>query len=99
VGCWKSPAAQRAAQMADQEEQLARVMEQTRRRLDGEQVPAQEKVYSLFERHTQLFQRGEQRRLTAEAKNFLSVKKGYWADNSQHRCNRVPKRFTARCYS
>jgi len=29
--------------------------------LEGEQVPADEKVYSIFEDHTQLIKRGEQR--------------------------------------
>lgn len=39
-----------------------KVMDQTRRRvLDGEQVPVDEKVYSIFEDHTQLIKRGKQR--------------------------------------
>jgi IS5 family transposase len=39
-----------------------KVIDQTRRRvLDGEQVPADEKVYSIFEDHTQLIKRGKQR--------------------------------------
>jgi IS5 family transposase len=39
-----------------------KVITQTRRRvLDGEQVPADEKVYSIFEDHTQLIKRGKQR--------------------------------------
>jgi IS5 family transposase len=39
-----------------------KVMNQTRRRvLEGEQVPAEEKVYSIFEPHTDLIKRGKQR--------------------------------------
>ncbi|MGO9261178.1 MAG: transposase [Bryobacteraceae bacterium] len=39
-----------------------KVMDQTRRRvLDGEQVPVDEKVYSIFEDHTQSIKRGKQR--------------------------------------
>jgi IS5 family transposase len=39
-----------------------KVIDQTRRRvLDGEQVPADEKVYSIFEDHTDLIKRGKQR--------------------------------------
>jgi len=39
-----------------------KVSDQTRRRvLDGEQVPVDEKVYSIFEDHTQLIKRGKQR--------------------------------------
>jgi IS5 family transposase len=39
-----------------------KVISQTRRRvLDGEQVPGDEKVYSIFEDHTQLIKRGKQR--------------------------------------
>jgi transposase, IS5 family len=39
-----------------------KVIGQTRRRvLDGEQVPVDEKVYSIFEDHTQLIKRGKQR--------------------------------------
>jgi transposase, IS5 family len=37
-----------------------RVLNQTRRRvLEGEQVPAQEKIYSIFESHTDLIKRGK----------------------------------------
>ena len=40
-----------------------KVINQTRRRvLDGEQVPADQKVYSIFEDHTQLIKRGKQRK-------------------------------------
>lgn len=40
-----------------------KVVDQTRRRvLDGEQVPTDEKVYSIFEDHTHLIKRGKQRR-------------------------------------
>ena len=39
-----------------------KVIHQTRRRvLDGEQVPPDEKVYSIFESHTHLIKRGKQR--------------------------------------
>jgi transposase, IS5 family len=39
-----------------------KVIDQARRRvLDGEQVPAEEKVYSIFEDHTHLIKRGKQR--------------------------------------
>jgi IS5 family transposase len=39
-----------------------KVIDQTRRRvLEGEQVPVDEKVYSIFEDHTQLIKRGKQR--------------------------------------
>jgi transposase, IS5 family len=39
-----------------------KVIDQTRRRvLDGQQVPAEEKVYSIFEDHTDLIKRGKQR--------------------------------------
>jgi IS5 family transposase len=39
-----------------------KVIDQTRRRvLDGEPVPVDEKVYSIFEDHTQLIKRGKQR--------------------------------------
>ena len=39
-----------------------KVIDQTRRRvLDGEQVPPDEKVYSIFESHTHLIKRGKQR--------------------------------------
>src|ERR1022692_2534225 len=39
-----------------------KVINQTRRRvLDGEQVPPDEKVYSIFESHTHLIKRGKQR--------------------------------------
>ena len=40
-----------------------RVLDQTRRRvIDREQVPAEEKVYSIFESHTDLIKRGKVRR-------------------------------------
>ena len=40
-----------------------RVMDQTRRRvMAGEQVPAEEKVYSIFESHTDLIKRGKVRK-------------------------------------
>jgi transposase, IS5 family len=40
-----------------------RVVDQTRRRvIDGEQVPAEEKVYSIFESHTDLIKRGKARK-------------------------------------
>ncbi len=40
-----------------------RVIDQTRRRvIDGEQVPAEEKVYSIFEPHTDLIKRGKARK-------------------------------------
>lgn len=40
-----------------------RVIDQTRRRvIAGEQVPAEEKVYSIFESHTALIKRGKQRK-------------------------------------
>src|SRR5260370_20183132 len=40
-----------------------KVMDQTRRRvLDGEQVPTDQKVYSIFEDHTHLIKRGKQRK-------------------------------------
>jgi IS5 family transposase len=40
-----------------------RVIDQTRRRvIGGEQVPAQEKVYSIFESHTDLIKRGKVRK-------------------------------------
>ena len=40
-----------------------RVIDQTRRRvLQGEQVPAEEKVYSIFESHTDLIKRGKTRK-------------------------------------
>ena len=40
-----------------------RVIDQTRRRvIDGEQVPAAEKVYSIFEPHTDLIKRGKARK-------------------------------------
>jgi len=40
-----------------------KVIDQTRRRvLEGEQVPPDEKVYSIFEDHTQLIKRGKQRK-------------------------------------
>ena len=40
-----------------------RVMDQTRRRvIHGEQVPAEEKVYSIFEPHTDLIKRGKVRK-------------------------------------
>jgi IS5 family transposase len=40
-----------------------RVIDQTRRRvIEGEQVPAEEKVYSIFESHTDLIKRGKQRK-------------------------------------
>src|SRR5262250_2959095 len=40
----------------------ARVIDQARRRvLDGEQVPASEKIYSIFEPHTDLIKRGKVR--------------------------------------
>jgi len=40
-----------------------KVIDQTRRRvMDGEQVPPDEKVYSIFEDHTQLIKRGKQRK-------------------------------------
>ena len=39
-----------------------KVIDQTRRRvIEGEQVPVDEKVYSIFEDHTQLIKRGKQR--------------------------------------
>ena len=39
-----------------------RVIDQTRRRvIEGEQVPAEEKVYSIFESHTELIKRGKAR--------------------------------------
>ncbi len=38
-------------------------MDQTRRRvIEGEQVPAEEKVYSIFEPHTDLIKRGKARK-------------------------------------
>lgn len=40
-----------------------RVIDQTRRRvIDGEQVPTEEKVYSIFESHTDLIKRGKARK-------------------------------------
>jgi IS5 family transposase len=40
-----------------------KVINQTRRRvIEGEQVPAEEKVYSIFESHTDLIKRGKQRK-------------------------------------
>ena len=40
-----------------------KVIDQTRRRvIDGEQVPTEEKVYSIFETHTDLIKRGKARR-------------------------------------
>jgi len=40
-----------------------RVIDQTRRRvIEGEQVPAEEKVYSIFEPHTDLIKRGKARK-------------------------------------
>ena len=40
-----------------------RVIAQTRRRvIDGEQVPAEEKIYSIFEPHTDLIKRGKARK-------------------------------------
>jgi transposase, IS5 family len=40
-----------------------RVVAQTRRRvIEGEQVPTEEKVYSIFESHTDLIKRGKQRK-------------------------------------
>jgi IS5 family transposase len=40
-----------------------KVIDQTRRRvLDGEQVPTDEKVYSIFEDHTHLIKRGKERK-------------------------------------
>lgn len=40
-----------------------RVIDQTRRRVvDGEQVPTEEKVYSIFETHTDLIKRGKARK-------------------------------------
>src|SRR5439155_7656933 len=40
-----------------------RVIDQTRRRvIEGEQVPAEEKVYSIFETHTDLIKRGKARK-------------------------------------
>ena len=40
-----------------------KVVDQTRRRvLDGEQVPTDEKVYSIFEDHTHLIKRGKERK-------------------------------------
>jgi IS5 family transposase len=40
-----------------------KVIDQTRRRvLDGEEVPPDEKVYSIFESHTHLIKRGKQRK-------------------------------------
>ena len=40
-----------------------RVIDQTRRRvIEGEEVPAGEKVYSIFESHTDLIKRGKQRK-------------------------------------
>ena len=40
-----------------------RVIDQTRRRvIEGEQVPTEEKVYSIFEPHTDLIKRGKQRK-------------------------------------
>jgi IS5 family transposase len=40
-----------------------KVIDQTRRRvIDGEQVPTDEKVYSIFESHTHLIKRGKQRK-------------------------------------
>jgi IS5 family transposase len=38
-------------------------MDQTRRRvMDGEQVPTEEKLYSIFETHTDLIKRGKARK-------------------------------------
>ena len=40
-----------------------RVIDQTRRRvIEGEQVPTEEKAYSIFESHTDLIKRGKQRK-------------------------------------
>jgi IS5 family transposase len=40
-----------------------RVIDQTRRRvIEGEQVPSEEKVYSIFEPHTDLIKRGKERK-------------------------------------
>jgi IS5 family transposase len=60
----------RGATVAALKQQLAsycdlgdRVLSQTRRRvLQGEQVPTEEKVYSIFEPHTDLIKRGKERK-------------------------------------
>ena len=44
-------------------ELAGRVIDQTRRRVSkGEQVPTEEKVYSIFESHTDLIKRGKARK-------------------------------------
>jgi IS5 family transposase len=49
----------------------ARVIGQARRRvLDGEQVPTSEKIYSIFEPHTDLIKRGKVRRRSSSATKF-----------------------------
>jgi IS5 family transposase len=52
-------------ELSEVEELLERVIEQTRRRvLEGEQVPAQEKLVSIFEAHTQIICRGKSAKAT-----------------------------------
>src|SRR5207249_5486475 len=54
-------AIQELRRMIEHSSQLGdRVIDQTRRRvLEGEQVPANEKIYSIFETHTDLIKRGK----------------------------------------
>ena len=50
-------------QIGDYCDLARRVIDQTRRRvIDGEQVPADEKIYSIFEPHTDLIKRGKERK-------------------------------------
>jgi transposase, IS5 family len=77
-----------------------RVIDQTRRRvLQGEQVPAEEKVYSIFEPHTDLIKRGKLRKplefghkvfLAESAQGLITdyqVLEGNPADTSQVRAS------------
>jgi transposase, IS5 family len=77
-----------------------RVMDQTRRRVvEGEQVPAEQKVYSIFEPHTDLIKRGKIRKplefghkvfLAESAQGLITgyqVLKGNPADTAQVRAS------------
>ena len=73
---WTDPLSQALAQdLAHYLDLMERVIAQTRRRvLDGEKVPASEKVVSLFEAHTDIIEKGG-RQSTFGHKLYLSVGK------------------------
>ena len=75
---WARSWAESAAEYGDL---LARVVDQTRRRVfDGEKVPASEKVASLFEPHTDIIRKGGRKTHYGHKVNFATGRSGLVLD-------------------